>query len=198
MPIKDDFGSPGMRSLANLGDTRTLVIGYRGAAGEITQVGVALIAEILNADFAGEEAVGGVLPEGSKEFDTGTELRKFVGILAESDKIKDFFLLFRNALEVGLTVALRARGVEPHDSTAQLELKLSILARDEVNELGCTSFDRPAAFLARWDNRLTQRTQRLVLPGQEELGRVAAGKGHFPLRLENPAGFLRRLERDDP
>ena len=67
------------------------------------------------------------------------------GILAIGDAVEHLLLLLRRAIEIGLAIAVRAGGVEPHQPAAQLQVDTGILAGEQVNELRSAGFDRASA-----------------------------------------------------
>ena len=79
------------------------------AAGELFDVGVADVAEIVDADFAGEEAVGGELAQEAEEFDALAQAGILLRILAVGDQVENFFLLVGRAIEIGACRSGRCR-----------------------------------------------------------------------------------------
>src|SRR5271167_4812227 len=82
------------------------------AALPVHDVGVADVAEILDADFAGEEAVGGEVAQEGEEVDGGEDGWVLLCVLAEGDLVEDLLLLLRGAVGVGAAVAVGAGPVE--------------------------------------------------------------------------------------
>ena len=93
-----------------------LYAGHWWASRELGEVGVALVSEVLDPDFAGEESVCGELAQEGEEFDRLTEAFVLFQTFAIGDEVEDFLLLLRRAIQIGLAIAGRAGGVEPFEA----------------------------------------------------------------------------------
>ena len=73
------------------------LITLRARAGSrgILSRSVADVAEVVDADLAGEEAVGGELAQECEELDSLAEAGIFLEVLAVGDLVENFFLLRR-------------------------------------------------------------------------------------------------------
>src|SRR5947207_13873867 len=118
--------------------------GDRRAAGELGEEGIALVAQVLDANFAGEEAIGGKVAEKREELYGLDEGFLLLGILAKGDQVEDFRLLLRCAVESGLSIASGAGRVEPLQPAAKAFLKIRVLAGDQIDEFRSAGLDRAA------------------------------------------------------
>src|SRR5580704_18848382 len=93
--------------------------GHGRAAGELGDEGIDLVAEILDADFAGEKAVCGEVAQEGEEFHRVLESLILPGVFAVSDEVEDFGLLLRSGVEPSLAITSGAGGIEPLQAVAQ-------------------------------------------------------------------------------
>jgi len=142
------------------------------AAGEFSQEGVAFVAEILDADFAGEKAVGGEVAEGGKVVDgVGKGIIVF-GVLAVCNDVEDFFLLRGGAINPRLGEAGGAGGVEPLEQIAEGFLVIRVFTGDQVNEFGRAGFDGAAGVAVGGDDGVAKGLEGFVLLRVEEPGGI--------------------------
>src|ERR1700722_17532422 len=152
------------------------------AAGKFLHERVADVAEIFDADLAGEETVGGELAQETEEFDALAGAGIGLRVLAIGDLVENFLLLCRRALEVRAAVAIDAGIIQPHQSAAQGNLIFFVLAADEVDKFRRPGFNRALRIGVGRNNGLAERLQRFVRVGGEIFGRVGLVFGGGLLR----------------
>src|SRR5271154_5367789 len=155
---------------------RCLCLWQVGTPREFSEGGVTDIAEILDADFAGEKAICGEIAEQREESHALAQARIGGGVLAAGNGVEDLFALFDGAADIVRPKAIRAGRIEPHNSSAQLELVLGVFAGEQVNELRRASFHGSTGLIVSGDDGITQCLERLVLMSGEKFWLVAAGR----------------------
>lgn len=167
----------GWRSPANL----VAVYGLRAidrdrrASGKVVHECVADIAKVRNADLAGKKTVSGQIAEKRDEDNALSKLGGMFGALAISDQVEDLFLLLRCATEIRIAVTVGADRVEPHQSTAELQLVFGVLACEQIDEFGGTGLNGASGICIGGDDRLAQFLEQFILRGRKELRCVCAG-----------------------
>src|SRR5208282_2963741 len=145
---------------------------HRRAARKLFEISIADVAQIGDADLAGEETVGGKLAKKSEEFNALPQAGIFLRVLTVGDLVENFILLIRCAIEIDLAIAIEAVVVEPHHSSAESELIILVLACDQVDEFGSAGLDGSFGVSVGRNDRLAERLQGLIEMRREELGRI--------------------------
>ena len=107
------------------------LFGHRRAAGELLNVGIADIAQVIDADFTGKKSVGGQLAQKAEELDSLPQTRILLRVLSIGDQVQNLFLLRRGAIQVRLFIAVDAGIVEPLLFGTKPEFKSPEAVEDE-------------------------------------------------------------------
>src|ERR1700741_1834806 len=84
------------------------LFGHRRAAGEFLKVGIADIAQVIDADIARKKSVGSEFAEEAEEFNSLPQARVFLRIFSIGDQVENLFLLLGAAIEIRLFIAVAA------------------------------------------------------------------------------------------
>src|SRR5438034_327438 len=138
---------------------------HRRAPIETKQKGVPYIAQILDPNLAGEEAIGSHLPKKGKEIHPWKQLGILFSARAISYQVENYFLLLRGTFEKCHAVPVLALTIQPHHATAKSQLVFRILAGEQVNKFRRPGFHGPAALAVGWNDGLAKRLKRFVTFG---------------------------------
>src|ERR1700693_2318180 len=124
----------------------TLRFWNRRTAVEAEQVGVSDVAQVFDSDLTGEKAVGGHLAEKCEELHALAQAGIALSVLHIRDRVENFLLLLRSAVEIGLPISISAHSIQPHQAAAKFQLIVRILAGKKVDELRRSGLDGAPGF----------------------------------------------------
>src|SRR5256885_9541841 len=130
------------------------------------------VLQIFNPDFARVIPVASKIAQERKKRHALAQRSVSLRIFPVRDQVQNLFPLSRRALQINLSVLVRAPRIEPQQPAAELHLKLFVLARQQIDKFRRARFDRSSRFFILRQDRVAQRIQRLILMRIEELRRV--------------------------